>query len=223
MFLLEGEKLVKEAIRDKPDIIKYFVVKNTSDFDTDLPVPIYSVNERVFNSLSQLSSPPDVIAVCEFLPPVSSVSLDLKEKFTFYLDNINDPGNLGAIIRVCDWFGINPLICSPNTVDLYNSKTINASKGSFLRVNVLYKEFEQLSIDSLTHIYVTDIHGKDISTITNKNGLIILGNEAHGVSTHLKKKYTEIISIPKHPSSKAESLNVAMSASIVAFYFSNKQ
>ncbi|GIV27632.1 MAG: hypothetical protein KatS3mg027_1446 [Bacteroidia bacterium] len=126
----------------------------------------------------------------------------------------------GTIIRIADWFGINEIFCSPTTVELYNPKTIQASKGSFLRVNVYYIPFNELKMDS--NIYATDMQGQSIYSLKNKTGLIILGNEAHGISPKIKEKAHQIITIPKNPYSKAESLNVAMSAAIIASEFSRR-
>ncbi len=218
MFILEGEKLVNEVIRDKPSIVEYIVVRKSCSFATHLPVKIFTVDDSVFNALSTLSTPPDVMAVCKFLPK-EKFSVDLNKQFTFYLDRINDPGNLGTIIRICDWFGIRQIFCSPDTVELYNPKTINASKGSFLRVNLSYVEFEKIDSDKYP-IYVTDIEGEDIKTIKNKKGIVVLGNESQGVSEEIKKRVKGKINIPKHFSIQAESLNVAMSAAIIAYEFS---
>lgn len=218
MFILEGEKLVNEALRDKPSIVEYIVVRKSSSFSSRFPVKVFVVDDSVFNTLSTLSTPQDIMAICHFLPE-EECSIDLNNEFTFYLDRINDPGNLGTIIRICDWFGIRQIFCSPDTVELYNPKTINASKGSFLRVNVSYVEFEKIDSDKYP-IYIADIEGEDVKAIKNKTGIVILGNEAQGISKEIKERIKNKINIPKHFSSKAESLNVAMSAAIIAYEFS---
>lgn len=222
MFLLEGEKLVNEALRDKPDIVEYLIVQE--DYKVSIPshISVYFAKSSALQTISALESPPPVMAVCHFLNTPKNSFIQLENTFSFYLDNINDPGNLGTIIRVCDWFGIKELYCSPNTVDLYNSKTIQASKGSFLRVKVLYSEFHALHISDKTKIYAADLIGESIYTLKDKNGLIILGNEAHGISDTLNPSIHQYIHIPRYPGSKAESLNVAMSASIIANEFVKK-
>lgn len=223
MFLLEGEKLVNEALRDKPEIIEYIIIKDNYDFKAPASIPIYTLPNKLFESISTLVSPPPIIAVCHFLPQPSLPLINLSKHFTFYLDNINDPGNLGTIIRICDWFGIPQLFCSPNTVELYNPKTINASKGSFLRVQLLYLNFQQLTLTltSNSPIYAADINGNSIFNLYNKNGLIVLGNEAHGISPTILENVHQKITIPKSPHSRAESLNVATSAAIIAALFSH--
>ncbi len=218
LFLLEGEKLVNEALRDKPEIIQWIIIKNDYSFSTKLS-EVYTVSEKIFHSLTTLSSPEPIMSVCKFLAQQNSVIADLTNTFSFYLDNINDPGNLGTIIRVCDWFGIPQIFCSPNTVELYNPKTIQASKGSFLRVHLNYIELEQINFPHAINLYATDSFGTNIHSIKDKTGLIILGNESHGVSPKIKNKAHQNITIPKYLNSKAESLNVAMSASIIASEF----
>ncbi|MCX7727950.1 MAG: RNA methyltransferase [Bacteroidia bacterium] len=223
MFLIEGEKLVNEVIRDKPNIIEFLVVNKDFQNPFSNKIPCFTAHHHIFESLSLLASPPPIMAVCKFLPDNFTRIVDLDKQFTFYLHNINDPGNLGTIIRICDWFGIPQLFCSKDSVELYNPKTINASKGSFLRVKVDYIDFKTLLLSKSIPVYSTDMNGKNIKSVTIKNGIIVLGNESHGVSDEIKSMSKEIISIPKHPDSKAESLNVAMSASIICSYLSLKQ
>lgn len=221
LFLIEGEKLINETLRDKPEIIQWIIVQKGYDFSINLPstIEIFTVNEHVYHSLSMLSSPQPLMAVCKFLPIDNTIEIDLKSNFSFYLDDINDPGNLGTIIRICDWFGINQIFCSKHTVDLYNPKVIQASKGSFLRVKVNYLDFDALPISDDVPIYATDMQGTSVYSIKQKRGIIVLGNEANGISSFIKRKSHDTISIPKHPNSKAESLNVAMSAAIIASEF----
>ncbi|RME17882.1 MAG: RNA methyltransferase [Bacteroidetes bacterium] len=220
MFLLEGEKLVNEALRDKPEIIDCLIINSSFKNKNTLPshIPIYQTDESIFNSLSQLTTPPNIMAVCKYFE-IPSKPINLQKQFTFYLDNINDPGNFGTIIRTCDWFGITELFCSPQCVDVLNPKSIQASKGSFLRVKITYTKFENLNLPDAVNIYAAHMKGKNIFEITDKTGLIILGNEANGISTELLQFVKEKISIPKHPDSHTESLNVAMSAAIIASQF----
>ncbi len=224
MFLLEGEKLVNEALRDKPEIIEFLVVQNNYESFASLQKissPVFCTNNSVFSDISTFVTPPPILAVCRFLDNSCSETVNLKNTFSFYLDKINDPGNFGTILRIADWFGIDELFCSPDTVELYNPKTIQASKGSFLRVKVNYVAFDKLKMSENTLIYGADLSGQSIHSISKKNGLIILGNESHGISKELKKRIHQFICIPKNKISRAESLNVAMSAAIIAYEFSN--
>ncbi|GAB4202906.1 MAG: RNA methyltransferase [Bacteroidia bacterium] len=218
MFLLEGEKLVNEVLRDKPEIVEFIVTKSSFKHSIPQSIKIYKTEDDIFESLSCLSAPPGIMAVCRYfdIPPSN---INLHKHFTFYLDRINDPGNLGTIIRTADWFGIPEIFCSPNCVDVFNPKTIQSSKGSFLRVKVSYTPFQNLNISDDINIYAADTNGKNLFEIHQKTGIIILGNEANGISNELLQIAKQKITIPKHPNSKTESLNVAMSAAIIASYF----
>ncbi|GIV29005.1 MAG: RNA methyltransferase [Bacteroidia bacterium] len=220
MFLLEGEKLVNEVLRDKPEIVEFIVTK--SSFKQTIPqsIKVYQTDDYIFNSLSYLSAPPGIMAVCRYFE-LPSAKINLQKQFTFYLDNINDPGNFGTILRTCDWFGIPEIFCSPNCVDVFNPKTIQSSKGSFLRVKVSYTPFQNLNISDDINIYAADTNGKNLFEINQKTGIIILGNEANGISNELLQITRQKITIPKHPNSKTESLNVAMSTAIIASHFFN--
>ncbi|MDW8296299.1 MAG: RNA methyltransferase [Raineya sp.] len=136
------------------------------------------------------------------------------------LDNIQDPGNLGTILRVCDWYGIKKVVCSNQTVDLYNLKVINASKGSFLRVRCFYTDIKEylksLKNKKELEIYATVLGGKSIYEITfQKPCIIIMGNEARGVSGNILDYVKQKVSIPRPPQSGAESLNVAIATAVV--------
>lgn len=225
LFLLEGEKLVNEVLRDKPEIVQGIIIQKNYAFPKNINADIYEADEKIYNSLSQLVSPPPVMAICKYLNNDKEIIIDLKNSFSFYLDGINDPGNFGTIIRMCDWFGIQQIFCSSDTVEIYNPKVIQASKGSFLRVNVMYIEIDKLlsKINREINIYGADMNGKSIYEIKEKKGIIILGNEANGISDKMRSIIHQYISIPKSKNSKAESLNVAMSAGIIASEFLNLQ
>ena len=129
---------------------------------------------------------------------------------------MQDPGNLGTIIRLCDWFGIGTLVCSPDTVDCYNPKVLQATMGSIARVNVVYTELKPfLKVTSLP-VYGTFMTGDSIyETNFEKAGVLVLGNEAHGINTDLEDVTDFRVNIPQFGGQSAESLNVAMAAAIV--------
>ena len=139
------------------------------------------------------------------------------------LDDIQDPGNLGTIIRLADWFGIEHIICSPNTVDVYNPKTIQATMGGIARVKVYYTPLPDL-IKSLgdTPIYGTLLNGDNMySQRLSRNGLIIMGNEGNGISKEVESLITRKLYIPNYPQSRetSESLNVAIATAVVCAEF----
>ena len=134
------------------------------------------------------------------------------------LDGLQDPGNLGTIIRLCDWFGIKQILCSPDTVDVYNPKVVQASMGSLTRVSVYYEPIIPLINGCKVPIYGTFMEGTPIAKIAFKTpGIIVFGNEGNGISAELSKHITDKVTIQAHESSAAESLNVANAAAIV-FY-----
>ena len=131
------------------------------------------------------------------------------------LEEINDPGNLGTIIRLCDWFGIRDIICSENSVDCFNPKSIQASMGSISRVNVTYQSFDDLYANKKYNLIAADIVGEKINDYNfKKNQIIFFGSESNGFSNNLSQKITDKITIPRY-NKNIDSLNVANSVAIV--------
>ena len=141
------------------------------------------------------------------------------------LDNINDPGNLGTIIRLCDWFGITDLICNLKTADCYNPKVVQASMGSLTRVNINYVDLEEFIIESrIKPVYGAFMDGNSVySSDLENTGLLILGNEANGISNAIERLITNKIAIPQFNNThKTESLNVAMATAILLSEFKRR-
>lgn len=222
-FIAEGIKTVTEIMSEQPDIVKYLFC--TDDF--------YKANEKLIGSkktnatpinskelslISQLTTPNEVLAVCNNLPS-NNIQTNLNETFSFYLDDIRDPGNLGTIIRTCSWFGIKDLFCSEETVELYNPKCIQACMGAFLRVNVHYLDLKKLiANEKIEHVFATELNGKNIYTESLKSGLIIIGNEANGVKKETFQLANQSLTIPS-AAGNTESLNAAIATSIIASEF----
>ena len=142
------------------------------------------------------------------------------------LDDIKDPGNLGTIIRTADWFGFKNIVCSPNTVDLYNPKTIQSTMGSFARVNVCYQPLDELldKLDKKVSVYGSLLEGENIINKHLKtNGIIIIGNESKGISEETRKYINEKIFIPGYQTAtsldKPESLNASIATAIICYEF----
>jgi len=188
---------------------------------------LFSVNPkvgRVTNELTQitpielkkisnLSNPKDSIAVFE-IPQANIIDYS---SVIIGLDNISDPGNLGTIIRLCDWFGIQDLICSLDTVDCYNPKVVQASMGSLSRVNISYINLESVIKNNKLPVYGTYMDGESVyKKALIEKGIILFGNEANGISLELSKCINHKISIPRFGDlQKTESLNVANTVAIV--------
>jgi TrmH family RNA methyltransferase len=152
-----------------------------------------------------------------------AVSID---DLVLVLDDIKDPGNLGTIVRIADWFGIRSVICSENTVDLYNPKVIQATMGSVARVNVDYCNLSDFlsSIDPVIKIYGAFMEGKNIhSARLDPKGIIVIGSESNGISPEVSSRITDRISIPAYSTTQtqnqAESLNASVATAIICYEF----
>ena len=175
--------------------------------------------------ISALTTPQDVLALVE-IPKIEFKNQYLYESPILALDFIQDPGNLGTIVRIADWFGIKNIVCSKDTVDIFNPKAIQATMGSIFSVNVFYVDFNVFlpNVKDIP-IYGTLLEGENIyKTELSKNGIILLGNEANGIRKINQAHITKPITIPNFNSQKkAESLNVAISAAIVCSEFKRRQ
>lgn len=213
LYIAEGAKVVEEIISSgiKP---KYLLVteKESAKFqDATL------VDEKTLNDLSQFATPSGVLAVFE----IKELKPFKPEEITLLLDSINDPGNLGTIIRTADWFGIKNIICSEGTVDLYNAKTIQSTMGSINRVNIYYQNLEEIiqKFKSDVKVYATVLNGKNLEKVKiQKPAFILVGSESHGISKSLISISHEKITIPKI--GEVESLNAAVATSIICWHFS---
>ncbi|MBE6330183.1 MAG: RNA methyltransferase [Bacteroidales bacterium] len=222
LFLAEGNKLVR-------DLLPYFHCKTivgTVDFfekeEIRLESDCYIATKEELERLSLTRSPQAVWALFERKEHNLNLS-ELKEKLSLALDGVQDPGNLGTIIRIADWFGIENIICSSNCVDLYNPKVVQATMGAIARVKIHYTNLVKLmdSVGDLP-IYGTFLEGDIIyETPLSSNGIIVMGNEGNGISEEVKQRITQKLFIPNYPSNRktSESLNVAVATSIVCSEF----
>lgn len=215
LFIAEGVKVVDELLNSS---LKVNTIFTTGDYKiTDSAIKIETISESELKKISQLKTPNKVLGLFE-IPESNIIEND---DLTVVLDAINDPGNLGTIIRLCDWFGIQNLICSTDTVDCYNSKVVQASMGSLTRVSIVYTDIEQyLNVSPKTN-YIADMDGEEVYKITlPKNINLIMGNEANGVSEKVRNLVNAKISIPRFGEIQAtESLNVATATAILLSEF----
>ena len=170
--------------------------------------------------ISNLKNPNDVLALVEMF----SNELDYSSLTgtTLILDSINDPGNLGTIIRTCDWFNVRNVICSKDTVDVYNNKTIQSTMGSIFRVNVYYFELIEffVNINSKPQTYAATLDGENLKNVKNqKDNFLIIGSESHGISDYLMKFIDEKVKI-ENVSAGGESLNAAIATGIILYQLS---
>ena len=213
MFVAEGVKVVQEFLNSNYKLVEVF--------STDISYSKFSsnfteVSLKELSKISSFSSPNKVVATFK----IPSPSIVNWSGLVLALDAINDPGNLGTIIRLCDWFGLSDLVCRETTVDCYNSKVIQPSMGSHTRVNITYANLETVLPQSKV-CYGTFMDGVSIydQKLANK-GVIVLGNEANGVSKEIEALMDSRISIPRFGGLKqTESLNVANAAAIILSEF----
>ncbi|HLV23208.1 MAG TPA: RNA methyltransferase [Moheibacter sp.] len=184
-------------------------------------VEIIPISESELKKISNQVQPNTALALCE-IPVENEIQ---KDGMILALNDIRDPGNLGTIIRLADWFGIRQIICSNETVDLYNPKVIQSTMGSFTRVQVNYLDLNEFFKNYPHPVLGTFMNGKNIyKTDFPENGIILLGNEANGVSFELQDFVTEKITIPQLGISReTESLNVAMATGIILGEIASKQ
>ena len=222
LFLLEGPKLLKEAMKSGIQIKQIFAKEswfaNTID---KIPenVMCASTNNEELERISQLSTPNEVVAIA-LIPERSHVDLPENNELVIYLDNINDPGNLGTIIRLADWFGLKGIVISSGSVDPYNPKVVQSSMGSLFRVKVEISDPENYlhkAKQASIKIMGADMDGKDIySTDISGGGIVVMGSESHGISEQAKSFLTDTISIPNFSANEeVESLNVSMASAII--------
>ena len=185
---------------------------------SDLNKNSYSIiDDSDLKKISALATPNNCLAL--FKMSINIESID--DNLTLVLDNIRDPGNLGTIIRLCDWFGISQLICSPDTVDFYNPKVVQATMGSLTRVNIIYTDLIDFLTKTNLPIYGTFMDGDSIyKTSLPEKAVVIMGNEANGISSTIEKLIKNRLSIPRFGTiQKTESLNVATATAIVLSEF----
>ena len=219
LFLVEGNKTVKEIPSSEYKIKEIFSVNPGSlSVETSL---ITEISPSELKKISFLQHPKDSVAVCE----LKEERILENDGVQLILDGIQDPGNLGTIIRLADWFGISQIICSEDTVDFYNPKVIQASMGSFLRVNLIYQNLESYLSNCDSAIIGTDMDGESFYDYNfPKKFNLVLGNEGNGIRPEIEKLLTDKITIPRFGKSQAtESLNVSMATGIILGQIFNKK
>ena len=211
-FIVEGPKMVQELLRSNWTIKKIYATADWIQGQGVLPAPVVEIDEIMLKRMSQMSSPHQVIALAEkqsFLKP-----LPYEQTLTVILDGIQDPGNLGTIIRTADWFGIQQILVSDDTAGFYNPKVVQSTMGSCFRVRVTSVNLEEVLAANKLKVYGAVLDGHSIyETKIQSSGFIIIGNESKGISTALSKYITDPIKIPKF--GNAESLNAAVAAGII--------
>jgi len=215
VFIAEGPKIVAELLAAPGmEIQEVYAVKEWMSANEQVVagITITEVSEDELIKISQLSTPNQVVAVVK---KMNTPVISTRNTVSLALDGIQDPGNLGTIIRIADWFGISQVICSHECADMYNPKVVQATMGSIARVNVLYTELAGwLSLQKDTRIYAALLEGQDVANLQKlQEGILVIGNEARGISAAIVEQVNVKVTIPKK--GRAESLNAAVAAGII--------
>lgn len=215
LFFAEGVKVIQELLQSNFELEHLYTTQN--DFEKVEFTKRTSITEQELKKISALSTPNSCLAV--FKIPDENPIID--SGLILALDDIRDPGNLGTILRLCDWFGIQQIICSKETVDIYNPKVVQATMGSVARVSVNYVDLKAFIAKTKLPVFGTFMNGENIyQSALPQNGIIIMGNEANGISADIEKMVTDRLTIPKFGElQKTESLNVATATAIVLSEF----
>ena len=219
LFIAEGPKVVMDLLVSRKFVCKEIFALEEWIQEQERSVSIWKdisiteVKDFELTKISSLSTAHSVLAIFE--KRKQTLHIETKGKITLALDTIQDPGNLGTIIRIADWFGVADIVCSVGCADMYNAKVVQSTMGSLGRVNVIYTDLVQwLKENKKIKIYSASLEGKDIKTIGKlPEAIIIIGNEAHGVSDEVTNLVNEKITVPKI--GEAESLNAAVAAGII--------
>lgn len=230
LFVIEGRKMVLEAIKHHPQLIKEIIC-------TDAQLGLFSnlwnekttaVTYDIIKQLSSLTTPQEIIAILH-KPVYSEIKPDSISDLVIVLEDISDPGNLGTIIRMADWFGIKHIICSKNSVDCFNPKVIQATMGGALRVNITYtniSEFITFAKHMNTPVYGTTLQGENVYEYKLQNpAILVMGNESNGLSSDIELLIDNNLFIPNYLTTdyKSESLNLSTAAAIVISEFRRQQ
>jgi TrmH family RNA methyltransferase len=222
LFVVEGEKMATEVLFSDLKVTEVYAVADW--FEDNELFEFYGLKEIVsedeLKKISQLITPNKVLLIVK-IPEYKMELKNILNNFVLGLDNLQDPGNLGAIIRTADWFGIKDIFCSSNSVDAYNPKVVSATMGAVARVRVHYVDLPELvnkikKQDKNYPVYGAMMDGKSVyeEKFLDK-GIIIFGNESQGISAETEKIIDQKITIPRAKNSQAESLNVAMAVGVV--------
>jgi TrmH family RNA methyltransferase len=215
LFIAEGIKVIQELLDAQFELEHIYATLPL--FDSVSPTQFSLISEDELKKISALTVPNNCLAV--FKTPSSSAFEE--HGLIVALDSIRDPGNLGTIVRICDWFGIRQIICSPDSVDLYNPKVIQATMGSIARVNCMYMNLLPILENTSLPIFGTFMDGENIYKLNlPPEGIIVMGNEANGISAALESVVKNKVAIPRFGElQKTESLNVATATALILSEF----
>jgi TrmH family RNA methyltransferase len=216
VFIAEGPKVVQELILSGKVVIKQlFALPEWINENSAITANIETttISEDELKKISQLSTPNEVLAIAEKIS--NPATINVKGTITLVLDTIQDPGNLGTIIRIADWFGVRQVVCNKGSADVYNPKVVQSTMGSIARITVMYTDLvDWLAAQKEVRIYAASLAGQDITNMKKLDeGIIIIGNESKGISEEIMNLANVRVTIPKK--GDAESLNAAVATGII--------
>lgn len=224
LFIIEGEKMLLELLDSNFEIKEIFAVTDLFEKLNTKNIPKSLISEKELNQISQLKTPNKGIAIVNI--PKTKSKIEFSEGLYLALDNIQDPGNMGTIIRTANWFGVSTIFCSNNCVDIYNSKVVQATMGALLKTKIVYTDLKSVFSDASKKnlpIYGTSLDGENFyKKKLNTSGIIVMGNEGKGLSKEIESYVSEKILIPTYPENRTdniESLNVAVATSVILAEF----
>ncbi len=229
LFVLEGEKMAMEALTGHGDHVEAVLALPTWVVQAGPRLEAFrklvtTISEPQMKRLSALKTPSPVLVVMR-MPAVSTTWAFGAQGFALYLDGIRDPGNMGTIIRIADWFGLDFVAASPDSVDFFNPKVVQASMASILRVPLAVVDRPRLSeLPAGTELWVADMAGSDVQLTGSRPArlLLAIGNESRGLSVEAARTASRKIAIARHPAGRAESLNAAVATGILCAQLINQ-
>lgn len=216
MFIAEGWKTISEFIRSGYTLETIYYTSHIASKLLNLSrnVKLQEITDADLLKISTLSAPQHALALIRMPERTRFSKESFKGTFTLALDGVQDPGNMGTIIRTADWFGIDRILCSPDCVEVYNPKVVQATMGSLARVSIGEEPLAELLADVEVPVYGGVLNGKSIyETNFGAAGILLLGNEGNGITPEVGETITNPVTIPRFGT--AESLNVAVSAAIL--------
>jgi len=213
LFVVEGVKVVQEFLNSSYELEIVF----STDTDFSSTNKFIEVTDQELKKITSLKNPNKVLAIFKIPNQINPITGGL----ILALDSINDPGNLGTIIRLCDWFGVDQLLCSKETVDCYNTKVVQSSMGSLTRVAISYIDLKEYLTSVSIPVFIADMDGDNVYEMKPPtSAVLVMGNEANGISNYIKEIVSTKITIPRYGDSQLiESLNVATATAILLSEF----
>ena len=217
--MAEGPKLARELMHHESSVKHIYATASWLSNNATVSVPVTEISETELERISKLQTPNEVVVIAHQMSLKDEPALT--GRLTVVLDGIQDPGNLGTIVRTSDWFGIQQIICSEDCADIYNPKTVQSTMGSLLRVSCFYENFFEWKPNLSIPVIGALLSGKNVFSIEKvSEGLVVIGNESKGIREPFLSKITHAVTIPK--TGNAESLNAAVAAGIILGCLVNK-